>query len=120
MFLTVDVGEVLLLRYILNNTSPGNVRLRLFTNNITPAEGNSLTMYTESSAAGYSPFALTGASWTFATASGTSTATYARQTFSYSTSETVYGYYMTNADVGNIQQLVWVERFPGAPYQVPV
>ena len=109
----------MLLRYILNNITPGNVQLHLFTNNVTPSIGDTLSVYTESVAAGYSAFALSGSAWTFATSAGTSTATYARQTFTFSTSETLYGYYLTNVDVGNVQALVHVERFAGAPFQVP-
>lgn len=118
-FITTYNGEVLLLRYILNNITPGNVQLHLFNNDITPNYGDVISMYTESSAAGYSAFALNGGSWTFATSAGTSTATYAQQTFTFTTSETLYGYYLTNTDVGNVQTLVHVERFSGAPFQLP-
>lgn len=118
-FTTTYLGEVLLLRYILNNLTPGNVQLHLYKNNITPTASDTLSMYTESTASGYSAFALSGAAWTFATSAGTSTATYATQTFTFSTSDTLYGYYLTNTDVGAVNTLVWSERFAGAPYQVP-
>lgn len=118
-FLTVNVGEVLLLRYILNNTTPGDVQLHLYTNNLTPAETDTLSMYTESTAGGYTTYALPGAAWTFATSAGTSTATYARQTFSYTTSETLYGYYLTNENFGGGQQLIWAERFSTGPFTLP-
>lgn len=118
-FITVDVGEVLLLKYMLNNVTPEDVQLHLYTNNVTPTESDDLTDYTESSATGYTPFALAGTAWTFATAGGTSSAIYARQTFTFSTSETAYGYYLTNIDGSSVDTLVWAERFTGAPYTVP-
>jgi hypothetical protein len=104
---------------MLNHTVPSNVQLHLYKNNLTPDESDILTNYTESAAAGYSAVALVGSSWTFATVSGTSSATYPRQTFTYTTSEAVYGYYMTNRDTGGSQQIIWSERFNGAPYQIP-
>ena len=118
MFTTVDVGKILLLRYMLNNTTPGNVQLHLYKNDLTPSSSDTLDMYVESTADGYSAVALDRASWTFATSSGTSTAVYARQTFSYSTSETVYGYYLTNENFGGGQELIWAERFSDGPYVI--
>ncbi len=101
---------------MLGHTAADNVRLHLFTNNLTPSESDTLSMYTESSATGYSVKELPGASCTFFTSAGTSSATYARQTFTYTTAETVYGYYMTNQAVST---LIWAERFTGAPFQIP-
>jgi hypothetical protein len=119
-FTTVTLGEVLLLRYILNNTTPGNPIIHLYKNDRTPTVTDTLSMYTESTASGYTSYALGGSGWTFSTTAGTSYAAYARQTFTYSTSEALYGWYITNTDVGPSTQMVWVERFPGAPFQVPV
>lgn len=116
MFVTTDGGEILLLRYMLNNTAADNVRLHLYKNDITPAETDTLSMYTECSASGYSVKQLAGSQWTFATSSSTSSASFARQTFTYSTSEAVYGYYITNQGVTT---LIWAERFSGAPFQIP-
>lgn len=118
-FITVNVGEVLLLKYMLGATPASNVKLRLFTNNITPSESDTLSMYTESAAAGYTPIALPGTSWTYATTSGTSYAAYARQTFSYGTSEVVHGYYLTNLDESSDDELIWAEKFTDGPYNVP-
>jgi len=115
-FITCDQGEIVLLKYMLNFAPADNVVLHLFNNNYTPTTSDTLATYTESSAAGYAPKTLTGAAWTFTNVSGTSTATYARQTFSYTTSENVYGYYITN-NAGTV--LIWTERFAGAPFQIP-
>lgn len=115
-FVTTNLGEVLLLKYMLGQSTADNVRLHLYTNNLTPAATDSLSMYTESVASGYSVKELPGAAWTYGTVSSTSSASYARQTYTYSTSETVYGYYITNQGVST---LIWAERFTGAPFQVP-
>lgn len=115
-FVTTSLGEVLLLKYMLGQSVADNVRLHLYTNNLTPAQGDTISMYTESAAAGYSIKELPGSQWTYATVSGTSAATYARQTYTYSTGETVYGYYITNQATSTV---IWAERFTGAPFQVP-
>ena len=108
----MDAGEVLLLKYMLNYTASDNCKLRLYTNNTTPVEADTTVNYTESSAAGYALATLTGTSWTVSTTSNVTTAVYAERTFSYSTSETAYGYYVTN-NAGNT--VLWAERFTGAP-----
>ncbi len=118
-FVTTNGGKILLLRYMLGHTAPGPIQLHLFTNSITPAETDTLALYTESAAAGYAYVSLPGTSWTYATSSGTSAAVYARQTFTYTTSETVQGYYMTNVNNVAAQELIHVEKFTGAPYIVP-
>ena len=117
--ITTDVGEIMLLRYMLNNMSPGNVQLHLFKNNITPNGSDVIGSYTESNEAGYSAVALLGSAWTFLTSSGTSTASYATQTLSFSTSASVYGYYLTNLQPGNTKQVIWAKKFDGAPYTIP-
>lgn len=118
--LTPDVGEVQLLKYMLNAATPDNVKYHLYTNNKTPAEADVLSQFTSSaSATGYNgPLTLTGSSWTLGTSSGTTTATYATITFSYTTTETVYGYYVTN---NAATSLLWAEVFnSGSPFQIPV
>jgi hypothetical protein len=115
--LSPNVGEVLLLKYMLNYTAPTNVEIRLYTNNITPAYTDILSSYTESSAAGYAGITLTGTNWTIATSSTTAVANYAQQTFSYTTNESVYGYFVTSNGKG---QVLWSERFSGAvPFNIP-
>jgi hypothetical protein len=101
---------------MLNNASPTNVRLNLYTNDKTPSESDALTHYTAAAVSGYTQKELAGSQWTFATTASTSAASYARQTFSFSTSSNVYGWYIT--DVTNAT-IIWAERFTGAPYQIP-
>ena len=115
--LTPNVGRVLLLKYMLNYTAAGNVQLRLYTNNISPAADDQMASYVESSATGYAAITLSGTNWTVATTSGTTVANYAQQTFSYTTSEYVYGYFGTN---GGGTQVLWAERFSGSvPFNIP-
>lgn len=113
-----DVGEVLLLKYLVNHTAPTNVRVHLFTSNITPGESNVLSTYSsnEVSDPAYTPATLTGSSWTVGTSGGVSSASYATQDFSFSSSVSVYGAYYTNA---SDTSLLWVERFAVAPYNIP-
>lgn len=111
------VGNILLLRYMLNNATPGDVNLRLFNNNVTPAETDSLATYVESTASNYTATSLTGASWTVASGSPNgSTATYPQVNFNFSAADTIYGYFVTTAGGGN---LLWAERFSGGPFVLP-
>ena len=106
----VNVGERLALEYLVNKDAPENLVLRLFQNDVTPADTDTEATYTEATFTGYSAATLTGASWTV-NAGNPAEATYAEQTFSSSadqTAQTIYGYYLTRATGG---ELVWVERF---------
>lgn len=115
--LVPDVGEVELLSRMLNKNAPDNVVLKLYTNNRTPAEGDDASSYTVSTGTGYADITLTGASWTVATAAGTTTAEYAQQTFTYTGAEAnIYGYYVVN----NAETvLLWAEIFSDGPYSIP-
>ena len=113
--LVPDVGEGRMLRAIVNNTAPENLVLRLYTNNITPAETDTAGTYTEATGSGYASITLTGASWSF-TQGAPSYASYAEQTFTFSGAlGNVYGYYLTQLTSGI---LMWSERFPSAPYNI--
>lgn len=113
--LVPDVGEAVMLNNIVNKVAPQNLVLRLYTNNITPAETDTFATYTEASGSGYSALTLTGASWTISGTAPTN-ATYAEQTFTFSGAlGNVYGY-MLNQTTSTI--LMWAERFTGAPYNI--
>lgn len=115
--LVPDVSEVILLETMLNKTAATDVKLKLYTNNRTPGEADNLTSYTESTGTGYAAVTLTGASWTVATATGTTTAEYAQQTFTYTGAEAnIYGYYVTNF---GSTQVLWAEIFTDGPYSIP-
>jgi hypothetical protein len=115
-------GEALLLEAALGKTAAGNLKLKLFVSNTTPAHTDAVATYTEMSTQGYAEKTLTTSSWGAASAgtgSGTATANkasiaYAQQTFTADGtggSTTVYGYYITNS-AGTV--LVGAERFASA------
>lgn len=110
-----DVGENAILEMITNKTAPQNPVLRLFQNNITPADSDTAATYTESTFPGYSAITLTGASWS--AASGGSISYGSQQTFtcSGSASQNVFGYYITQASSGI---LLWSERDASAPFAI--
>ncbi len=111
-----DSSEVLLLQYIVGMVNAGNPVLHLYSNDVTPSDSTVIGDLTEvSGSVGYAPITLASANWTTVQASGVSTAVYTNQTFAFSTEATAYGYYVT--DTAN--RLLWLERFPDAPYDLP-
>ena len=114
--LVPDVGEVLLLSYMLNNVQPADVKLHIYVNDYTPVEGSTIANFTECTAAGYAPITLTGANWTISTVAGVTTASYPEQTFTMTATSTDYGVYITN-NAGT--QVLWAERFSDAPHTLP-
>ena len=114
--LVPDVGEVLLLSYALDKVVPGNVFLRLFTNNYTPVEGSVYADFTEATADGYAEIEIEGNDWTIATSVGVTTAAFAQQTFTFTAASTNYGYYVVN---NAKNQVLWAERFSDAPHVIP-
>lgn len=115
--LVPDVGEQEMLNRILNkSTSIADVVLHLYTNNKTPAEGDVVGDYTESTGTGYGSITLSNADWTVTTTTGTTTAEHTQVTFTYTGAEPeIYGYYVTD---GN-SNLLWAERFSDGPYAIP-
>lgn len=114
--LVPNVGEAELLKRMLNFSAADNCVLKLFTNDVTPAEGDTVATYTEADFAGYAAATLTGASWSVA--GDPTEASYAQQTFTRSstgTAQSCYGYFVTNL-AGTI--LLWAERFTDGPYTV--
>ena len=112
-----DSGEVRLLKYIVNNSTPTNLVLHLYKNNIDlTSETFSSGSFTEASASGYAAVTLTGSNWSAATTGGISAAVYNTGiTFSFSVGQDVYGYYVTNTS----NEIMWAEEFPGAPFSLP-
>lgn len=100
--LVPDVGEVVLLTDILNGANTReNWTLKLFSNNITPAETDVAGTYTEATFTGYSAKTLTrttgGSTWAAPTTSGGVTSSQynsgSPQSWSATTGQTIYGYY---------------------------
>lgn len=119
--LVPDVGEVRLMSYAVNKLTPENQTLKLYQNNITPAEADVAGTYTEATFTGYVATTLTGANYTVATSVGVTTATYApTQVFTSTANQTtqlIYGYFVVGASSGI---LLWAERFTDGPYAVSV
>jgi hypothetical protein len=109
--LVPNAGEQALLAYMLNKTAATNVKLTLFANNHTPAESSVVANFTEPTTGGYTAVSLTGASWTIAAVGDVVSATYAEQSFTFSTVSTVYGYTIQNSAGTTV---LWAEAF-GSP-----
>ena len=113
----VNEGEIEFLKRIVNKSTPTDLVLRLFINNVTPSETDTCSTYTECNITGYSAITLTGSNWTVTTdTDGKGKASYAEQTFSFSAGGIVYGYYVTNSD----KTILFIaEAFSDGPYYIP-
>lgn len=110
--LVPDVGEVKLVDRMLRLSAEENLTLKLFTSNTTPAEGDTAATYTVAAGGGYADKTLTNGSWGAAsTSTGTTTSTYAEQTYTFTgaltASATIYGYFVVGA---TSTVLYWAER----------
>lgn len=122
-FVLSNEGEKLLLDAATGKVAAGDLKLKLYTNDYTPAHDDVVGDYTEmGSVQNYTEKTLAPASWNAATAgtgSGTAnankaTATYGQQTFTADGtggSQTVYGYFITD-DAGTT--LLGAEKFATA------
>ncbi len=112
---TPSASEKTLQDFMLGVTVPGNQKLKLFVNNVTPDDTFVAANLTEMSTLGYAEKTLTKTSWVVtAGASGQpATATYAVQTWTFTagTAVTVYGYYYTDTTTG---LLLMAELFSSA------
>lgn len=113
--IATNEAEILLLQIIVNMVDNGDQVLHLYTNDVTPTDSTLQSGLTESTEAGYAPITLVGSSWTTTQVGGLTTAEYPESTFSYTTAANVYGYYVTDTN----DDIMWVERFSGAPFQLP-
>ena len=108
-------GEILLLQYIVGMTLADNPVLHLYSNNLTPSDSTTIAQLTEVSSSGYAAITLLSAQWTTTQAGGVTTAVYSEQTFAFTTVAESYGYYVTDES----NNPLWLERFVGAPFQIP-
>lgn len=115
--LAPDVGEVELLKRLLYATAGSeNFTLKLFKTNVTPAEGDTAGSYTVADFTGYSDKTLTssqsGSTWAVpSTSAGVTSSTYGGgtpQSWSPTSSQTIYGYYVVGA---TSTVLLWAEAF---------
>lgn len=110
-----DAGLVEQLTRILN----GTVKYRLFTNNVTPSLGDTVSTYTEAAWSGYAAHSLTFSDYAINGVSGhNGFAIGSPISFSNSSGGAVnaYGYYVTDSG-GTI--LLAVARFDSAPVSIP-
>lgn len=117
----MDAGEIVLLQYLTGIVAAGAPTLHLFGGDTTPSDSTTLATLQNGSNAvtssGYAFSICASNKWTTTqTVSGVTTALYSEVTFTFNTDATVYGYYMTDSAVNNV---LWVERFSGAPFQIP-
>ena len=109
-------GEILLLQYIVGKTLADNPVLHLYSNNLTPSDSTQIGNLTEvNTTTGYTAITLVSSMWTTTQSGGVTTAVYSEQTFVFTTDATSYGYYVTDES----NNLLWLERFSGAPFEIP-
>jgi len=96
----------------LSDATPEAQTLRLYENDVSPAEGDTTATYTEATIAGYSQKSLVRATWNPAsTDTGTTSKTYPQQSWTFTGAGTIYGYYIVKATAGTI---LWAERVFGS------
>lgn len=106
--LTPNEGEIEDLTKILSE----DLVLRLYTNDKTPANTDTVADYTECAAAGYVAKTLTGGSWSISSIDSVATGTYADQLFQTSVTSLCYGVFVTNVAKTKIR---WASRFVAPP-----
>ena len=95
-----------------NPTAGNNLTLKLFVNDVTPADTDTVATYTEAVGGGYVSATLISTSFTTSTVAGIVQAAYAQQQFIFTgpltTNLAVYGVYVVDAD----GVLICAERAP--------
>lgn len=113
--LVPDVGEVAALDMWLSDAAPEAQTLKLYLNDISPAEGDTAVTYTEATISGYSAKSLVRATWgAAATVTGTTTKAYPAQVFSFTGTGIIVGYFVIKVTAGT---LLWAERIYSTPGQ---
>jgi hypothetical protein len=90
-------GTTDMLSAYLAGGTPPTLKLRLYSNNHTPVIGDTVSAYTEVTAAGYAAITLSPGSWVVSTVSGHVVAAYPAQVFLMTAAFTAYGYYITDS-----------------------
>ena len=112
--LVPDVGEQKILEKALNAVAADDVKIHLYSSDVTPGEDDTVASYTLITDP--AAITLTGTNWTVNTVTGVTTAEHAQQTFTFAGAATVYGYVVTDNGGTN---LLWSERFTDGPYTIP-
>lgn len=95
--IVVNAGEQTILDWALRSAG-GALTLRLFKNNVTPTPTSVAGDFTEADFTGYTAKTLARASYGAPATNGSGEAeiSYADQTFSFGSAQTIYGYYLTD------------------------
>lgn len=113
--LVPNEGESQILGIMLGKIAIESLRLRLYSNNKTPAEADTPASYTEATGGGYASVLLTAANWTL-TEGAPTLAEYPMVTFTFTGGiGNIYGYYVTGETSNKVR---WAERFTDGPYDV--
>lgn len=107
-------GKLKLVDIMTGKAGQENFTLKLFTNNVTPADTDTAATYTEMTGQGYAAATITMANWDAAVMSGAyGQAAYPEQTFMFNAGgpATIYGHYVVSATTG---KLLWVVKWDTA------
>jgi hypothetical protein len=108
-------AEILILEYILNKGVPTELDIKLYTNDVTPAETDTVATYTEATGSGYTEQQLTPGSWSISPGNPT-TSEHTQVSFTFTGAlGLVYGYFVVRRGTG---ELMWAERFTNGPYNI--
>ena len=115
----VNNGEDRMLGLLVNKSgyTLAGLTLRLYKNNVTPAETDTAATYTEATFTGYAAVSLATGDWTL-TPGNPSSAAAAQKSFTSSADQTaqdIYGYYLTENAANT---LVAAELFAAGPYTI--
>jgi hypothetical protein len=112
MIVIPSASEKDILDFALGTATPGNQKMKLYVNDVTPDDASVAATFTEMSTLTYAEKALVKANWVSAAgAAGQPAASaYAQQAWAFGAGAavTVYGYYVVDATTG---RLLWAERF---------
>lgn len=113
--LVQNSGENLLLQWAIKDTStPENLTLKLYSNNVTPAADDVAGDYTEATFTGYAAETLSRASWGSVATNGSGKAEISygsALSWDATSAQDIYGYFVVGATSGT---LVYSEKFATA------
>lgn len=112
-----NMGEILMLQYIVGLANASSPAMHLFSNDYTPDNAATIASFIPCTSSGYYGITLVSTNWTTSVSGSVTTALFSQQTFTFNTNAVAYGYYVTSTSPG--VNLLWAERFSGAPFQIP-
>lgn len=113
--LVPNSSEEKIFRMFLNMSTPEDLVLRLFSNDKTPVETDTISDYTEVTGGGYASQPLVSLSWVIVQGDPTQ-ASQPEIIFTFTGSVgNVYGYYVNQT---TSTDLIWAERFTNGPFNI--